>query len=206
VVACLAYFGVLGVDVVLDGLAGGGMGQRKQPQKGRGGRPRRRWRVAKFLAGLALLATALNPAIDVWRDFRADAKQGESRRATVAKEVYDGLRASVAAWDAAARDAYDASEAVYLRTGRWPSAKELGTHRPVYHAHVKVQSLESIMSDPQLVKLLDALHEDIQELCAATSRRAAEQASDAMVNHRGKVNDRIKKLRGSALTRLQMVG
>jgi hypothetical protein len=209
VVACLAYFGVLGVDVVLDGLAGGGMGQRKQPQTRRGGRPRRRRRLTKILVGLGLVVAIFNPVINVgglWQEFRADAKEHESRRAKVAKEDYDALRASVAAWDAAAMDAYDASDEVRRRTGRWPSARELGMHRPVYRAHAKVRSLQGIMTDPQLEKLLNALHDDIQALCAATSRRAAQQAAKAMVGHRGRVNGRIKQLRGSALTRLQMVG
>jgi hypothetical protein len=139
--------------------------------------------------------------VDVW----ADNREHSSRQANVSKQDYDQLQVSLVAWDQAARDAYDASESVYLRTGRWPPAKELGTHRPVYRAYATVRILQDGLSDSRLVRLLNAWHGDIRALCTARSRLTAEQAARAMVRHRGQANARIKKLRAEQTKQLQMV-
>jgi hypothetical protein len=157
--------------------------------------------LAQVAAFLTILVALGSIAVDVW----ADNREHSSRQANASKQDYNQLQASLVSWEQAARDAYDASQSVYLRTGRWPAARDLGTHRPVYRAHAKVQSLQDGLSDSRLVRLLTAWHKDIKALCAARSRLAAEWAAKAMVHHRGQVNARIKKLRAEETKQLQMV-
>jgi hypothetical protein len=179
------------------------MSQRKQ-QRRRPARPRRPRRnlLAKAVAVVGIVTL---PATIAW-NIRAEGRQSESRRAAVSIENYDKLKDAVEPWVGAAMDVFDTAEAANLRSGRWPRAKEMGMHRPVYHARIKVENLQHGMRDRKLQKLLAALRIDIAEVCNATSFPEANRAAGKMMAHWGKVNERIGELKDSARKQLQMIG
>jgi hypothetical protein len=154
---------------------------------------------------VAVVAIITLPATLAW-NFRAEGRQGEARRAAVSMENYDKLKDAVEPWVGVAMDVFDTAEAVSLRTGRWPRTKEMGMHRPVYHARIKVENLHHGMRDRTLRKLLKALRTDIAEVCNATSFTEANRASGRMMTDWGRVNERIGELKDSAQKQLQMIG
>jgi hypothetical protein len=76
----------------------------------------------------------------------------------------------------------------------------------VIDAGTDVRQLQPGVRDPKLVRLLNALRNDIGTMCSATSVRVANRAAAKMVRHFEDASARIVHVRAEETKRLQMIG
>jgi hypothetical protein len=182
------------------------MNQRRQQRRRR--QQARRARRKRVLAELAILAAIVGPVVGlvaVRTDIWAIGREHDSRQARVTVEDYDKLKTSVSHWVTEAKAVFDAAQKTSEATGKWPRGRDTAAYPAVYRTGTNVQSLQDGMDSRQLLRLLNALRNDIRELCDSTSFGATNRAAKNMLVHWRKVNDQIKVLRGRAVTRLEMI-